>query len=144
MKISKQFLLASLLCAAASSTACSPKAEEQAKDVAEQVQDKTREIAEKTADETREIAGDIVDKTKEVVSATGETITDAWITTKLTAKFADEKLLKDSDIKIETNDRTVTLKGTVASAAGKSRAESVALGTEGVSRVVNQLTVKVR
>jgi osmotically-inducible protein OsmY len=35
----------------------------------------------------------------------------------------------------------VTLKGTVASAAGKARAEEIAKTTKGVTRVVNTLTI---
>ncbi len=40
------------------------------------------------------------------------------------------------------NDHAVTLKGTVASSAAKARAAAIAGGTEGVTRVVNQLVVK--
>ena len=69
-------------------------------------------------------------------------ITDAWITTRLKAKFVDEPLLKDSDINVDTNDHVVTLKGTVMSSAGKARAAEIATGNEGVKRVVNQLVVK--
>ena len=112
------------------------------RNVAERTADKTKEIAGKTADKTKEIAGGVATKTKEVSAATGEAITEAWITTKVSAKFVDETLLKDSNIKVDTNDHVVTLKGTVASAAAKNRAAAIARGTEGVTRVVNQLVVK--
>ena len=103
--------------------------------------DTNRNVLERTADKTKEIAGDIAAKTKEVSSATGEAITDAWITTKVSAKFVDEKLLKDSNIDVDTDNHVVTLKGHVASAAAKTRAATIARGTEGVKRVVNQLVV---
>jgi len=112
------------------------------KEIAGKTADKTKEIAGKTADKTKEIAGGVATKTKEVSAATGEAITDAWITTKVSAKFVDETLLKDSNINVDTNDHVVTLKGTVASAAAKNRAAAIARGTEGVTRVVNQLVVK--
>jgi hyperosmotically inducible protein len=122
--------------------ACTPKTGEQAEEVSQTVEDKAKEIAEETADKTKEIAGEIADKSKEAVSATGELITDGWITAKITTKLADEKELKNSKVNVDTKDRVVTLKGTVASNTAKARAASVAEGTEGVARVVNELTVK--
>jgi hyperosmotically inducible protein len=80
-------------------------------------------------------------KTKQTATNTGEAITDASITTKIKADFVDEKSLKGSDINVDTNDHVVTLKGTVASSAGKARAEQIAKHTKGVTKVVNELTV---
>ena len=102
----------------------------------------TKGAAQKTGEKTKEIAGATATKTKEVAATTGEVINDSWITTKLKTKFFDETLLKDSDIHVETNDRVVTLTGTVASSAAKARAAAIGSGTEGVTRVVNQLVVK--
>jgi osmotically-inducible protein OsmY len=102
----------------------------------------TKGAAQTTGDTTKEIAGATAKKTTQVVATTGETITDGWITTKLKAKFVDETLLRDSDIHVDTNERVVTLKGTVTSGAAKARAAAIAGGTEGVTRVVNQLVVK--
>jgi osmotically-inducible protein OsmY len=104
--------------------------------------DKTADVAQKTADKTAEIAGKVADKTKEVASVTAIAVTDGWITTKLKAKFADETVLKGSDINVDTTNHVVTLKGTVLSSAAKARAAEIALGTQGVTRVVNQLVVK--
>ena len=142
MSISKWLISVSLVCAIGVASACTPKAEEETKDVAQKIEDKTKEIADKTADKTKEIVGEIADKSKEAVSATGEAITDGWITTKVSAKFADEKLLKGSKINVDTKDHVVTLKGTVGSDAAKARAATIASGSEGVVRVVNQLVVK--
>ena len=158
MSICKWLILAGLVGAIGVGSACAPKAGEQTtktadpadkaaddtKNVPEKIEDKTKEIAGKTADKTREIAGDIADKSKDVVSKTGEAITDGWITTKVSAQFADETLLKDSKINVDTNDHVVTLKGTVGSDAAKSRAVAIARGTEGVMRVVDQLVVRVK
>jgi osmotically-inducible protein OsmY len=102
----------------------------------------TKDAAQTIGDKTKEIAGKAANKTKAVVSATGETITDGWITGKVKTKFVDEALLKGSDIKVDTNDHVVTLKGTVKSSAARERAAAIASGTEGVTRVVNQLVVK--
>jgi len=104
--------------------------------------DAAKGAAQTTAEKTKEIAGATATKTKEVAATTGEAINDSWITTKLKTKFFDETLLKDSDIHVETNDRVVTLTGRVASSAAKARAAAIATGTEGVTRVVDQLVVK--
>src|SRR5204863_6696433 len=81
------------------------------------------------------------DKTREGVSKTGEVMTDEWITTRIHQRFVDEALLKGSDISVDTDHHVVTLKGTVTARAGRARAGVVALKTEGVQRVVNQLTI---
>ena len=122
--------------------ACSPKDKDETKQSVQQIEDKTKEAAREAAEKTKEVAGDVADKGKEIVSATGEAITDGWITAKLKAKFSDEKLLKDSKIDVDAKDRVITLKGTVASAEAKKRAVSVASGTEGVLSVVDQLEIK--
>jgi hyperosmotically inducible periplasmic protein len=81
------------------------------------------------------------EKTKDAVATTGEVIDDAWITSKISADFVNEDTLKGSDINVDTKDHVVTLKGTVASAAGKARAEEIAKTTKGVKRVVDTLTI---
>jgi hyperosmotically inducible periplasmic protein len=80
-------------------------------------------------------------KTKDGVSKTGEIMTDGWITSRVSARFVNEDTLKNSDINVDTNNHIVTLKGTVATSAGRARAGVVARQTEGVRRVVNNLTI---
>ena len=53
-------------------------------------------------------------------------------------------MLNGRDINVDTADHVVTLRGTVLSDAAKARAEVIASGTEGMTRVVNQLVVKER
>jgi osmotically-inducible protein OsmY len=142
MTNSRWLVLLALAGALCVGSACSADTQDKAKDVTEKIGDETKNIAEKTVDKSKEIAEDIADKSKEAVSKTGEVITDGWITAKVKTKFADEKLLKDSKIDVDSSDRIVTLKGSVASAAAKERAVAVANGTEGVTRVVDQLAVK--
>ena len=94
------------------------------------------------ADKTKEIAGAVGSKTTDVVSTTGEAITDSWITTRVSASFVNETLLKGSNIDVDTEDHVVTLTGVVGSAAAKARAGTIAQSTEGVTRVANKLVVK--
>ena len=140
--ISKWLVLLALVLG--SIAACSKKDEDQARKTVEQVKDKTEEIAGEAADKTKEAVSDVADKGKEIVSSTGEAITDGWITTKISLKFSDEKLLKDTRITVDTNDRVVTLKGTVGTDAAKKRAVMIASGTEGVLRVVDEVAVKAK
>ena len=105
------------------------------------VAEKTKDGAEKTKDAVVKGAKVVAGKTKDGVSKTGEVMTDAWITSRIHARFVDEDLLKDSDIKVDTDKHVVTLTGTVMAAAGRSRATTVASRTEGVRRVVNRLTI---
>ena len=102
---------------------------------------KTKDGADKTKDAVVKGAKVATKKTKEGLSKTGEVMTDAWITTRVHARFVDEDLLKDSDISVDTNKHVVTLKGTVMGRAGRARATTVAKQTEGVHRVVNRLTI---
>jgi len=80
-------------------------------------------------------------KTKDGLSKTGEVMTDGWITTRVNARFVNEDSLKDSRINVDTSDHIVTLKGTVVTSLGFAKAGVIARQTEGVRRVVNNLTV---
>ena len=82
-----------------------------------------------------------VDKAKETAEKT-DVITDAWITARVSARFVEETLLQGDAINVDTTDHVVTLTGTVRSSVAKARAGAIAGGTQGVSRLVNQLVVK--
>ena len=105
------------------------------------VKDKSIE-ASKGAYEKGKGAGEkAVDATKQGVSKTGEAITDNWITTRIKADFVNEDSLKNSDIRVNTDNHVVTLSGSVMTAAGRARAVEIAKGTEGVRNVVDKLTI---
>ena len=101
--------------------------------------------AQSTVDKTKDavVKGLTVaaDKTKDGLSKTGEVMTDGWITSRVHERFVGEDLLKDSDISVDTDNHVVTLKGTVVGRKGRARASVVALGTEGVHRVINKLAI---
>jgi hyperosmotically inducible periplasmic protein len=126
----------------------SARAIDKAEDKTEKAGDKTEsamhKAGEKTADAARATgtAGKKAGvKTKDAAVDVGEDITDGWITTKLKTDFVNEDLLKGSAINADTNNHIVTLKGTVASEAGRDRAVQIAKTTKGVSRVIDQLTI---
>ena len=105
------------------------------------VAESTAKAADKTKDAVVKGTKTAVHKTKEGLSKTGEVMTDGWITTRVHQRFVGEDLLKNSDISVDTSKHVVTLKGTVMGRAGRARATSVAMHTEGVRQVVNRLTI---
>jgi hyperosmotically inducible periplasmic protein len=82
-----------------------------------------------------------VDKTKEVAKDTKVAVTDSWLTSKTKiALFSDDRV-KGSQVKVETIDGVVHLRGKVDSPEAKAAAETVAKGIDGVKSVKNELQV---
>jgi hyperosmotically inducible protein len=75
------------------------------------------------------------------LSKAGSEVSDAWILSEIKTRFVEEGLLKGSDINVDCDKRVVTLRGTVASAAGRNRAMEIAESTKGVARVVDNLKI---
>lgn len=72
---------------------------------------------------------------------TGGTFADGWITMKIHSQFVPEDALEDSDIDVDTTNGIVTLSGTVATEAGRTRAVAIAKATDGVKSVHDKLKV---
>ena len=83
----------------------------------------------------------LADRAKRGLSKTGEAISDTWINTKVSWFFVGEDVLDGSNINVDTDAGVVTLKGTVRSEAGRTRALALARRTEGVKDVRDQLTI---
>jgi hyperosmotically inducible periplasmic protein len=98
--------------------------------------------AKRSADATVDAGKVAANKVAEVATATGEAVSDGWITAKLKAKFADEVVLNGNDITVDTKDHAVTLTGSVLTPQARTRAVEIANGTEGVRLVVNHIVVK--
>jgi osmotically-inducible protein OsmY len=96
---------------------------------------------EKAKDKATGTAGKVVGKTKEGASKTGEVVTDGWISTRIKTKFMGEETLRQSDIKVDTNDHVVTLTGTAATEAARAKAVALAKDVEGVNQVIDKLMV---
>jgi hyperosmotically inducible periplasmic protein len=67
--------------------------------------------------------------------------TDAGITTAVKSKFAADNDVKAYQIDVDTNNKVVTLSGTVETATAKARAVEIARATDGVANVVDNVTV---
>lgn len=66
---------------------------------------------------------------------------DGWLWVKTRFELATADDLRDSTINVDVDNAVVTLTGTVASQAQKTRAQNVARAVEGVTNVRNNLTV---
>jgi hyperosmotically inducible protein len=71
----------------------------------------------------------------------GEEIDDATITTKIEAKLTGDPDVSAFNVDVDTNDGVVRLSGEVEKAEAKAEAEKLARDTEGVRRVINDITV---
>lgn len=92
----------------------------------ERVREKGREVGEQVAVGAERLKADLA---------------EAALTGKIKAKMALDDTVNARGIDVSTNGTTVTLTGTVRSAAEHDRAMSLARETDGVSRVVDHLTV---
>ena len=75
-------------------------------------------------------------------STIGQGANDSWIWFKTKAALAASDDLRDSTINVDVDNDVITLKGSVATAAQKTQAETVAKGIEGQKGVKNELKVQ--
>jgi len=112
-------LAAVLLAAPLSAGAADPKADSKTESKMDQVKDKAKDTAQEA---------------KGVVS-------DSWLTSKAKiALFADERV-KGREVRVETVNGQIFLRGKVDSDGAKTAAEEIAKGVEGVKSVKNDLQV---
>jgi len=78
---------------------------------------------------------------KEAGRTIGTGINDGWLWVKTRFELAGADDLRDSTINVDVDNNVVTLTGTVASAAQRTRAEEIAKAVEGVTSVKNMLKV---
>lgn len=92
---------------------------------------------------TEDMAREAREKAKALGETVGNSIDDAWIHTKITAKLIADSQTPARKINVDVVNKVVTLRGTVESAAAKEEAGRIANETEGVGRVRNLLKVAV-
>ena len=73
---------------------------------------------------------------------TGEYVDDTTITTKVKAKFAEDKTVSAMAISVETFNGLVTLSGAAKSTTEKDQAEALARQVAGVKGVKNSIIVR--
>jgi len=90
----------------------------------------------------RERGAEIGEKAAVATKKVGDAMTEAALTTKIKAKMALDDAVKARAIDVTTDGDVVTLSGTVGSTAERERAVTLARETAGVTRVVDNLTVR--
>jgi osmotically-inducible protein OsmY len=78
----------------------------------------------------------------QALTKAGDAIEDGVITTKIKAALLTDPDVKGSQISVDTRQGTVTLTGTMATAAGLERANRIARDTGGVKSVDSRVVVK--
>lgn len=82
------------------------------------------------------------DKVQSATSAMSAALDDAGITAAVKAELARDPGLSALDIRVDTEQREVSLTGKAPSAAAKERATRLALAVQGVQKVDNRLVVQ--
>jgi osmotically-inducible protein OsmY len=73
---------------------------------------------------------------------TGAYIDDAALTTRIKARFVENKQVDATSIRVETLNGTVMLSGFAKSTTERNTAEAIARGVNGVKSVKNEITVR--
>jgi hypothetical protein len=81
------------------------------------------------------------EKNRSSSESVGQSLEDSWLWFKTKSALATTSDLRDSTINVDVANGVITLKGTVSSAAEKTKAKQVADGIEGKKSVVDQLKV---
>lgn len=97
-----------------------------------------------TRERAREAGAEIGETVAVGAQKAGETLGEAGLTAKVKSKIALDDTLDGSRIQVATDDSRVTLTGTVINDAQHRRALDLARETEGVSAVVDHLSVGTR
>jgi hyperosmotically inducible periplasmic protein len=108
---------------------------------AREAREDARESARDAQDDAKDTVGNVGRETREATGTAGQAVNDGWITTKVKSSFVGVDALEGSDIDVDTKGHVVTLRGTVASAAARARAVSLAKQVEGVKSVKDELTI---
>jgi osmotically-inducible protein OsmY len=90
----------------------------------------------------REKGAELGERAAVAAARVGETLEEGSLTAKIKAKMVLDDLVKARDINVPTNGTIVTLTGTVHSQRERDRANALAKETEGVTQVVDHLTMR--
>ena len=93
-------------------------------------------------DSAREIGAEVGERVAEGTNEAQRMATNAGITTRIKSKMALDEIVEAADIDVDTENGVVTLTGTVASTAERDRALQLARETQGVTSVVDRLSVR--
>lgn len=92
-------------------------------------------------EKAKQVGADVGAKTAEAANRAGAVLSEGAVTAKIKSKMALDDLVQARTIDVTTSGQIVTLSGSVRSAAERDRAVQLAKETEGVTQVVDRLTV---
>lgn len=97
---------------------------------------------------TERKATELGDKAREAGNNTADTVAtkarDMTITTSVNAKLAADERLSALAINVDTVNGRVVLRGTAPDAESRTRATTLAQGTDGVTNVTNEISVEAK
>jgi hyperosmotically inducible protein len=93
-------------------------------------------------DFNEEMAREARERASKSSESIGDSLDDAWIHTKIRSKLLGEGEFPGGRLNVDVKNNVVTLRGTVATRADRTKAEQIARTTEGVKSVRNQLVIK--
>ena len=93
---------------------------------------------------TEDMAREARERASKSSESIGDSLDDAWIHTKIRSKLLGEGEFPGGSLNVDVKNNVVTLRGTVATKADRTKAEQIARTTEGVKSVRNQLLIKPR
>ena len=101
---------------------------------------KTQAGLERAAERTSIALDSAGDKAREAGAQIGKNADEAAITARVKADLVKDPELSALAINVDTHGTVVTLNGTAPSASAAERAQKIAIATQGVTEVRNQLT----
>lgn len=93
-------------------------------------------------DSAREVGAKIGERVAQGTNEAQRLATNAGITARIKSKMALDEIVEAADIDVDTTNGVVTLTGSVTSTAERDRAVQLARETEGVTSVVDRLTMR--
>lgn len=133
--------IALIALAAASLGACTPKAQEELRDVGKS----TTEAARENAATLGQKIDQGIDKARiagaTVARAAGEALDDTAITAETKAALAKDDEIRSGRVEVSTKEGKVELRGKVPTDSARARAASIARSAKGATSVDNQLVV---
>jgi hyperosmotically inducible protein len=89
----------------------------------------------------QQVGAEVGAKTAQAANRASEILSDGALTAKIKSKMALDDTVRARTIDVSTTDHVVTVSGTVRSQGEHDRAVELARETNGVTRVVDHLTV---
>ncbi len=90
-----------------------------------------------------DVAAGVKAGTQKAAAKAGDELADGWLIAKIQSKFVADHEITATDIDVSSRDGVVTLKGRVLNEPMRSLAVAIAKNTDGVTKVVDQLSVMI-